>query len=200
MGLSLVYVLAYVLPIFTFPLGGSSFRQLCKSVEYAVWVVFIADYLVQIYLASNRKTFLRREWFSLVIVAFPFFRPVRAIRAIVLMRQAATHPRGAALLSIPWVMGIMGVQMLVIMAAAELNVERFAPGANIHTSGDALWWALVTMTTIGYGDRYPVTGEGRLIAAALIIFGIGLVASCTGYFASWLLRQSQVPEETTNKP
>ena len=115
------------------------------------------------------------------------------------MRQASTHPRGATLLSIPWVMGIMGIQMLLIMAAAELNVERFAPGANIHTTGDALWWALVTMTTIGYGDRYPVTGEGRFIAAALIIFGIGLVASVTGYFASWLLRQSQALEETSTE-
>jgi voltage-gated potassium channel len=72
-----------------------------------------------------------------------------------------------------------------------LNAERMAPGGNIKTVGDALWWSLVIVTTIGYGDRYPVTTEGRFIAAALMIFGIGLIGSKTGYFAAWVLRQAQ---------
>ena len=78
--------------------------------------------------------------------------------------------------------------MMLIMSAAVLNAERFARGANIHTVGDALWWSLVTVTTIGYGDKYPVTAEGRLLAAVLLIFGIGMIASLTGYFASWMLK------------
>ena len=86
--------------------------------------------------------------------------------------------------------------MMLIMAAAVLDVERLAPNSTIHTTGDALWWSLVTVTTIGYGDKYPVTGQGRLLAAVLIIFGIGLVASLTGYFASWIIKQTHTLENT----
>ena len=82
------------------------------------------------------------------------------------------------------------------MAAAVLDVEQLAPNSTIHTTCDALWWSLVTVTTIGYGDKYPVTGQGRLLAAVLIIFGIGLVASLTGYFASWILTQTHTLENT----
>lgn len=71
--------------------------------------------------------------------------------------------------------------MMIIMAASMLDVERFAPGANIHTPSDALWWPLVTVTTIGYDDKFLVTNEGRLLAAVLI-------SSLTGYFASWILQ------------
>ena len=76
------------------------------------------------------------------------------------------------LLSMPLIIAAMGALMMLIMGAAVLNVERFANGSTIHTTGDALWWSLVTVTTIGYGDKFPVTGEGRMLAAVLIIFGI----------------------------
>ena len=188
--LSLVYIAVYVYPIFAYPTS-SLIRRSCEVVGYAIWGVFVLDYAIQLYLAPAKKAFLRREWFHLLVVLLPFFRPIRAIRAIILSRQAATNPKDATLLSIPWVISVLGLLMMVVMAAAELNVERLALGSNIHTTSDALWWALVTMTTIGYGDKYPVTTEGRLIAGVLILFGIGLVASLTGYFASWVLRQSQ---------
>jgi voltage-gated potassium channel len=151
--------------------------------------------VIQFLLAVNKKVFLRSEWLALIFVVVPFFRPIRAIRGVVLLRQASTRPRDASLISIPWVIASMAVLMMTIMAAAELNAERFAPNGNIKSVGDALWWSLVTVTTIGYGDKYPVTTEGRLIAAALIIFGIGLVGSMTGYFAAWVLKQTQL-----NKP
>jgi len=85
---------------------------------------------------------------------------------------------------------------MLIMAAAVLDVERLAPNSTIHSTGDALWWSLVTVTTIGYGDKYPVTGEGKLLAAVLIVFGIGLIASLTGFFASWIIKQTHSIEET----
>jgi len=167
-------------------------------VEYLIWAIFVVDYAIQFQLAKSKRAFFRSEWLALVFVAVPFFRPIRAIRGVVLLRQASTRPRNATLVSIPWIIGSMAALMMTIMAAAELNVERFAAGGNIKTTGDALWWSLVTVTTIGYGDKFPVTAEGRLIAAALIIFGIGIIGSMTGYFASWILRQTQIevkPEE-----
>jgi voltage-gated potassium channel len=83
------------------------------------------------------------------------------------------------------------ILMIVIMGAAILDIERNAPGANIKTPMDALWWGLVTVTTIGYGDRFPVTTEGRLVAGVLIIFGIALISTLTGAFAAWILDTSE---------
>lgn len=68
-----------------------------------------------------------------------------------------------------------------------LDIERFAPGSRITTPGDALWWGLITVTTIGYGDVYPVTAEGRLVAGVLIIFGVAMISTLTAGFAAWLL-------------
>jgi voltage-gated potassium channel len=76
-------------------------------------------------------------------------------------------------------------------AVAVLDAERSAPGANITSFGDALWWASTTVTTVGYGDRYPVTTEGRLIAVALMVVGIGLVGAVTASVATWMVARVQ---------
>jgi voltage-gated potassium channel len=158
--------------------------------EYSIWGAFIVDYLIQFWLAANKAKFFKSEWLALLFVAVPFLRPVRVIRGVIFLRQASTRPKDSLLVSIPWILGAVAALMMLIMAAAVLDVERFAPGSNIHTPGDALWWALVTVTTIGYGDKYPITPEGRLLAAVLIVFGIGLISSLTGYFATWIIKQT----------
>ena len=81
--------------------------------------------------------------------------------------------------------------MIIIMGAAVLDIERNAPGSNIHTPMDALWWGLVTITTIGYGDKFPVTTEGRLVAGVLIIFGVAMISTITASFAAWILSQNE---------
>jgi voltage-gated potassium channel len=186
--LSLLYTFAYVFPIFAFPIP-NFWNNVFHSTEYTIWALFVIDYGVQVKLASNKKEFFRSEVISMVLVVIPFLRPIRAIRGIVFLRHASTRPEDSVLMTLPWVIASVGALMMLIMAAAVLNVERFAPNSTIHNTGDALWWSLVTVTTIGYGDKYPVTGEGRILAAVLIIFGIGLVASLTGYFASAIIKQ-----------
>lgn len=193
--LSLLYSFVFVFPIFAFPLGADANRGF-KYAEFVIWIIFILDYLVQLLISRDKRRFFRSEWLALILIVIPFLRPIRAVRGVVLLRQAATRPRDAMIASFPWIISIMGVLMVVIMAAAELDVERFAPGSNIHTVGDALWWSLVTITTIGYGDKYPVTTDGRLLAAVLILFGIGMVSSLTGYFATWILKISHESNST----
>ena len=193
--LSLLYTFVYVYPIFAYPVSTTT-SGIFHITEYTIWTMFIIDYAVQLRLASSKKTFLRNEWISLIFVLVPFLRPVRAIRGIVFLRQASTRPKDAALFSLPWIIATLGTLMMLIMAAAVLDVERLAPNSTIHTTGDALWWSLVTVTTIGYGDKFPVTCQGRLLAAVLIVFGIGLVASLTGYFASWIIKQTQTLDNT----
>lgn len=186
--LSLLYTFVYVYPIFAYPAPHWA-ATLCHAGEYVIWAIFVVDYVIQVSLAPNRWKFLKKEWLALIFVIVPFFRPIRAVRGVIYLRQASTRRRESLMVTIPWILAATTTLMMIIMAAATLDVERFAPGGNIHTPSDALWWALTTITTIGYGDKYPVTNEGRLVAAVLIIFGLGLLSSLTGYFASWILQK-----------
>lgn len=80
----------------------------------------------------------------------------------------------------------ISILILFFCSVAILQVEQ-GEGVNIKSPEDALWWAFVTLTTVGYGDRYPVTGAGRIVAAVLMIAGVGLFGTFTGYVASWFL-------------
>ena len=79
------------------------------------------------------------------------------------------------------------------------EAEHRAPGANITNYGDALWWAFVTITTIGYGDYFPVTFEGRTIAVLLMLSGLALVSVITVSFASWFLDRMNIEVTTRTK-
>jgi voltage-gated potassium channel len=81
--------------------------------------------------------------------------------------------------------------MIVFCAIGMLEVEHDAPGSKIKTAEDALWWAYVTITTVGYGDVVPVTREGRMIAAVLMTVGVGLFGTFTAYVASWFVEKKE---------
>ena len=123
------------------------------------------------------------------MIVLPLLRPLRLLRLIpllsVLNRRAQTGLRGRVAI---YVAG--GASLLAFVAAiAVLDVERSSPDANITDFGDAIWWAVTTMTTVGYGDRYPVTSIGRLVAFALMVGGIALLGTVTATLASWLVER-----------
>src|SRR5262249_54812841 len=151
-----------------------TWRALCTRAATAIWLAFAADFLVRITLSRDRRTFLRHNWFDLVLIALPMFRPLRALRAVTSLRIIG---RGAAPFARRQVVGVTALAVAsagAIAALAILEAERANPDANIKNYGDALWWAISTITTVGYGDRYPTTVEGRFVAAGLMIAGIGL--------------------------
>jgi voltage-gated potassium channel len=89
-----------------------------------------------------------------------------------------------------------GASLLAFVAAlAVLDVERSSPDANIGDFGDAIWWAVTTMTTVGYGDHYPVTGIGRAVGFGLMLGGIALLGAVTATLASWLVESVQAEKE-----
>jgi len=184
--LSLIYTASFVFPIYWYPVS-SGVKGLCEVINYATWAIFALDYLVQIKLAPDNRRYFRTHIFELILVVFPFFRPLRALRALVFTTQASIRSRKSLVQSIPLVMTAAAIVMIVIMGAAILDIERNAPGSNIHTPMDALWWGLVTITTIGYGDKFPVTTEGRLVAGVLVIFGVAMISTITASFAAWIL-------------
>jgi voltage-gated potassium channel len=83
-------------------------------------------------------------------------------------------------------------------ALVMLNVEFDAPESNIKTFGDALWWAVSTVTTVGYGDRYPTTTEGRVVAFILMLLGLGLFSVVTARIATFLIVEDSTDDESVH--
>jgi voltage-gated potassium channel len=124
-----------------------------------------------------------------VILALPVLRPLRLLRLLTLL-QLMKNFAGHALRGRVVTYAIGGAVLSVYVGAlAVLDAEQDAPGSNIRTFGDALWWAVVTVTTVGYGDHYPVTLVGRCVAVVLMVGGLGLLGVITAAIASWLVEQ-----------
>lgn len=158
-----------------------------------VWMAFIADYVVRLALAPNRGRWFLRHLLDLAVVVLPVLRPLRLLRLVallgVLQRGAGTALRGRIT---AYTAG--GVSLLILLSSlAVLDAERGAPGTPITTFGEAVWWSLVTITTIGYGDLAPVTAVGRCAAVLLMVGGVALAGVVTATLASWIV--SLVAEE-----
>jgi voltage-gated potassium channel len=170
-----------------------------------IWAAFAVDYVVRLYLAPQRWRFVRSHPVDLLIVVVPFLRPLRLARLLRLLRLgsvAGVAQKRVTSLHARVSTYIVTTAAIVVLVAAFLmyDAEKDAPNGNIHSFTDALWWAATTVTTVGYGDRYPTTGEGRLIAVGLMVVGIALLGVITATIAAWFvgrLRQVESVEERT---
>jgi voltage-gated potassium channel len=182
---AVLYLAAYSLQVTAEPDPVEA--RLLEGVIWGVWALFLVDYLVGLILAPARGRWFVRHLHELVILLLPMLRPLRMLRLIpllrVLNRSGGDALRGHILLYVLSAMTVLGYAG----ALAVLDVEQDAPDANILTLPDALWWALTTVTSVGYGDYYPVTGAGRIVAAGLMLGGIGVLSAVTAAFASWLV-------------
>jgi voltage-gated potassium channel len=141
------------------------------------------------FLAPNRRRWFFRHLFDLAIVALPLLRPLRLLRLVVLL-GALQKAVGDAIRGRIVVYTVSGVVLLIYVASlAILDKERDQPGATINSFGKALWWSITTVTTVGYGDLYPVTVTGRVIAVLLMLGGISLVGVLTASLASWIVQR-----------
>lgn len=193
---ALLFLGAYAWPILDPDLTGPG-ATVFRVVTVGAWLMFAVDYAVRLALSNDRWAFVRANVFDLLVVALPVLRPLRLLRLVTLLsvlnRHAGSSLRGRVAV---YVAGASGLVILVAGLAA-LDAERDAPGATITSFGDALWWAMTTVTTVGYGDTFPVTTTGRFVAAGLMLCGIALIGVVTASFASWLIeRVSEVEEES----
>lgn len=183
----------------------SQYWYLVGTIEVALTVVFLIDFVYRLRTATSKwGYFYHQQGFLDLLSCLPalrIFRLFRILRAVRIVRRLG-GPRvlrelrqelaeGALYLII-----IVGITTLEVVGLLELYFEQDAPGANITTAGDALWWGYVTATTVGYGDYYPVTPGGRISALIMLTVGVGLFATFAGFLANaFLSPRSAKPAE-----
>ena len=194
-GAAVVFLGAYAWEVLANAQGGA--KNAAELVIDVVWALFGVDYLVRLALAPSRGRWFLHHLPDLAVIALPILRPLRLLRLVTLVgimqRSAGTALRGRITL---YTAGSAAL-LIFTSALATLDAERDEPGSSIRTFGQALWWALTTITTIGYGDTFPVSTEGRFIAALLMIGGVALIGVVTATLASWIV--SLVEEENAEQ-
>ena len=191
LALALAFLVAYAWPIVDRDLD-PDLRNLLTVVSWAVWVAFLLDFAARLALAGQRFDYARRHWYDVALIVLPMLRPLRLLRLLAFARMLNRSAVGSRLAGrvLIYVSGV-ALTAVGLGALAVLDAEQDAPDANILTLEDALWWATTTVTTVGYGDRFPVTTTGRLVAVALMLSGIAFVGAVTAGIAAWLVDSVQ---------
>jgi voltage-gated potassium channel len=173
------------------------------TADYFIWAVFAVEYAVKVSLAPNRWHFFTHTPLDFIIVVVPMLRPLRimrsarALRLARLTRLGAFFGRGAQAskrsLHVRGVGYVLVVTMALVMVLSLVvyDLERTARGSSIHTWSDALWWAVSTVTTVGYGDKVPVTGAAKGVAVVLMLCGIALLGVITASLATFFVSHSE---------
>lgn len=193
---ALIFLVLFSVEVLARPQGREA--HVLWLVDWIIWGVFILDYVVRLCLASNRWRWFLHHLLDFAIVALPLVRPLRLLRLLILI-ELLQRAVGDAFRGRIVVYTVSGVVLLIYTSSlAVFDKERYLPRATINSFGKAIWWSITTVTTVGYGDVYPVTNTGRVIAVLLMIGGISLVGVVTAALASWII-QRVAEEETLNQ-
>lgn len=184
--------------------------KLLDIIDDGICFFFLFEFVIRFYKAESKLQFMKWGWIDLIssIPSLNFMRVGRALRVIRLLRIIRAFRSTRHLISHVYKNKAQGaftsvaiIALLVIFfsSIAILQVED-DPNSNIKTAEDALWWAYVTVTTVGYGDKYPVTTMGRLIAVVLMTAGVGLFGTFTAFISSWFLQNKSASEKQDPPP
>ncbi len=185
--LAVVFVVTYAWPILDEDMP-SALRRLLGVTGTVVWILFAVDLAVRLALARRRLDYLRSHLVDVALVVLPVLRPLRALRVLPVLNVLTRRAAGSRARVLTHV--VLAVALLTFVSSvAVLEAERDSPDANIVTFGDAVWWSITTMTTVGYGDRFPVTLEGRIVASALMLLGIALLGVVTAAVAAFFVQR-----------
>ena len=184
--LAVIFLIDVIL-IWSFPDGPPAFVSALNVIAWIVWGCFAVDYVARLLLSVGKARFVRTHKLDLLMVLLPMLRLLRIF--LVLRRSLAsvsTERIAGSIVSLV-------VAAVFVSAFFMWRVEYNAPGATITTFRYALWWAIVTTTTVGYGDYTPVTLEGRVIATAVMVVGVGLIGTVSATVAAWFVRRHSDP-------
>ena len=177
--------------------------QVVAVIDVSITFVFVMDFLVRLTVASRKRAYFVHGYGWLDLIAcLPGFRIIRLVRVVTVTRRiqagGGIRPSAEHLLqnrarTILLMVVLLTVVVIEFGSMAILAVEENAPNGNIKTASDALWFLVVTISTIGYGDLYPTTNLGRVIGTLILITGVALFTTLTGYLAHFFYGSSDHP-------
>lgn len=186
--LALAFLVAYAWPVLD-PRLDADIRTILEVASWTVWAAFAADFAIRLYLADDTRGYALAHWYDVALIMLPVLRPLRLLRLLAFARILNRSAVGSLVGRVSTYVAGTALMALGLGAIAVLDAEQDAAGANITSFGDALWWSATTVTTVGYGDRFPVTTTGRLVAVALMVVGIACIGAITAGVAAWLVAQ-----------
>ena len=187
---SVLYLLAFAAPIMSTRIQ-EPYDGYLNIIQMILWGLFAADYCIRLYLAPRRLYFITHNLMNLAIVLLPAWRIVSFLAMI----HLTTNRQYKRLSELAVKLFGYTAIFIIMFALAIYSVESSEPGAMIRDLPTAYWWTFATLATVGYGDVYPVTGIGRVIAVVVMLYGVGMVAVATGALASWIIEKIGGMEE-----
>ena len=187
---SVLYLLAFAAPIMSTHIQ-EPYDAYLNIIQLILWGLFAADYCIRLYLAPRRLYFITHNLMNLAIVLLPAWRIVSFLAMI----HLTTNRQYKRLSELAVKLFGYTAIFIIMFALAIYSVESSEPGAMIRDLPTAYWWTFTTLATVGYGDVYPITGIGRVIAVVVMLYGVGMVAVATGALASWIIEKIGGREE-----
>lgn len=201
-----VLAIAFVIVGFASDAADAAGRPTFEAIDTALTVVFVAEFASRFLASWDRRAYLRAHLIDLAAL-IPVVRGVRILRLLRLLRllrafaglfralqhveRLAKH-RGLAWLFVAWL-------AVAVLCSTFLYVAENGINKAVASPLDAMWWGITTMTTVGYGDVYPVTPEGRIAASVLMVLGIGLFSAITATVTSFMLVDRTEAEQTPDR-
>lgn len=178
---------------------------LLNYIDNAICGFFFIEFCIRFRNAKNKQIFMRWGWIDLISCVpmidalragrlLRLIRLLRIVRAFRSTKKVVDHIFANKAQGAFTSVSIIAILLVIFSAIGILQVES-DPNSNIKTAEDAIWWAYVTITTVGYGDKFPVTTEGRIIAAVLMTAGVGLFGTFTAFVASWFVTENKQSDE-----
>jgi voltage-gated potassium channel len=188
--LALAFLVAFSYPAFVNPVPSST-QTLLNIVQWVSWIAFATDLIYGLINAKSKRQYLKKHPLEVAAVLLPFLRPLRLMRVISFGGLAIQKVAIGRQFAITIKVFLASIFVAYISAVQMTIIERAVEGSNIKNFGDGIWWAITTVTTVGYGDRYPTTTEGRFLAVTLMIMGISLMGVITASVAAWFVKMGQ---------
>jgi voltage-gated potassium channel len=193
LGLSLIFLSVLVLPL-AHPISTDS-ERIFNNINKAIWALFAFDYIFKLIIAQSRSVYVKTHIFELLIVIIPGFRALRLLRLFPIIGYFLKYTQKSLSGKLLQYVSLAAVLITFPAAVAMYQLEKNLVNSNIKSLGDALWWAATTATTVGYGDKFPVSAGGRLLSLLVMIVGISLVGVITASVASWFVKADEATSD-----